>query len=94
MLLSARIDATPPRRHATAGSILAALARAAAATAGEIAAIPGDPTAAARRIFTESLRGAEVAAIAWPDEDRPEVRVRGAAFVVALCPMEDRKSVV
>lgn len=88
MLLSARIDAIPPRRQTTAGSILAALARAAAATAGEIAAIPGDPTAAARRIFTESLRGAEVAAIAWPDEDRPDLRVRGAAFVVALCPME------
>ncbi len=88
MLLSARIDAYPPRRQPAAGSILSALAEAAAATAGVIAAIPGDPTGAARRIFTEALRGAEVAAIAWPDGERPEFRVRGAEFVLALRPME------
>ncbi|MGF3026250.1 fructose-bisphosphatase [Methylobacterium aquaticum] len=88
MLLSARIDAHPPRRQPAAGSVLAALAEAAAATAGVIAAIPGDPTAAARRIFTEALRGAEIAAIAWRDDDRPDCRVAGADLVLALSPME------
>ncbi|AWB19546.1 fructose-bisphosphatase [Methylobacterium currus] len=89
MLLSARIDAPPPpRRQPALGSVLAALAAAAAATAGVIAAIPGDPWAAARRIFAEALRGVDIAAVAWPDGERPELRVPGAAFVLALSPLE------
>ncbi|GJD61157.1 fructose-bisphosphatase [Methylobacterium frigidaeris] len=88
MLLSARINARPTRRPPAAASVLAALTAAAAATAGVIAAIPGDPRAAARRIFAEALRGADIAAIAWRDGERPERRVPGAAFVLALCPLE------
>ncbi|KMO11136.1 hypothetical protein [Methylobacterium platani] len=89
MLLSVRIDAPPPRRQPAAGPVLAALAAAAAATAGLIAtATPRDPGIAARRIFAEALREAEVAAIAWRDGERPEPRVAGAALVLALAPLE------
>ncbi|SFV16434.1 fructose-1,6-bisphosphatase I [Methylobacterium sp. 174MFSha1.1] len=88
MLLSARTDMPPPRRQPAAGPVLAALAAAAAATAALIATLPGDPRAAARRIFAEALRGAEIAALAWRDAERPEPRLAGADYVLALSPLE------
>ncbi|AWN53363.1 fructose-bisphosphatase [Methylobacterium sp. 17Sr1-1] len=88
MLLSARTDMPPPRRQPAAGPVLAALAAAAAATAALIATLPGDPRAAARRIFAEALRGAEIAALAWRDAERPEPRLAGAAYVLALSALE------
>lgn len=95
MFLSALIDARPPRRHPDLAPVLTALAAAAAATAATIAAMPagiaansGDPAAAARRIFGQALREAEVAAIAWGDGAEPELRLPGAALVLALCPLE------
>ncbi|MET7245633.1 fructose-bisphosphatase [Methylobacterium sp. EM32] len=88
MLLSARTDMPPPRRQPTVGPVLAALAAAAAATAALIATLPGDPRAAARRIFAEALRGAEIAALAWRDAERPEPRLPGAAYVLALSALE------
>ncbi|TNC15716.1 fructose-bisphosphatase [Methylobacterium terricola] len=99
MLLSALIDARPPRRHPDLAPVLTALATAAAETAAMIAAMPagiaampagapGDPAAAARRIFAAALREAEVAAIAWDDGAAPEPRMPGASLVLALCPLE------
>jgi len=88
MLLSALIDARPPRRHPDLAPVLAALAAAAAETAAAIAAMPGDPASTARRIFAEALREAELAAIAWDDGAAPEPRMPGAALVLALSPLE------
>ncbi|WP_162561097.1 fructose-bisphosphatase [Methylobacterium terrae] len=88
MLLSALIDARPPRRHPDLAPVLAALAGAASSAAETIAAAPGNPEAAVRRIFAEGLRGTEVAAIAWDDRADPEPWMPGAALVLALCPLE------
>jgi fructose-1,6-bisphosphatase I len=94
MLLSARTDPPSPRadasarRQPAAAPVLAALATAAAATAALIATLPGDPRAAARRIFAQALRGADIAALAWHDAERPEPRLSGGAFVLALSALE------
>ncbi|MGE7413993.1 fructose-bisphosphatase [Methylobacterium tarhaniae] len=89
MLLSARTEATLPRREPAVGPVVAAIAAAAAATAGALAdAVPGHPEGVARRLFAEALGGADVAAIAWPDREEPEPRRRGAALVLALTPLE------
>ncbi|BAQ48715.1 MULTISPECIES: hypothetical protein [Methylobacterium] len=89
MLLSARTEATTPRRPPAVGPVIAALAAAAAATAGALAdALPGSLEGMARRLFAEALREADVAAIAWPDREEPEPHRRGAALVLALDPLE------